>query len=136
MEPTEIVDYLADEVMGFVDRRIASELRQLRAELAAERAASGATLSYRGIWQRADRYSRGAVVTHRDTIWFCAVAETSDPPGTSADWQMMVPTRYLSLPVRRMRRSTSCVIMGIAASRPQPGWRNKVGRMSSTCAAG
>lgn len=50
-----------------------------------------APIRYRGVWQRADEYRRGHVVTDNGSAW-CAIRNVpvGERPGSSAGWQLMV----------------------------------------------
>jgi hypothetical protein len=48
-------------------------------------------LTYRGVWQRASDYERGAIVTHGGTAWAATKAVTEgEEPGKGGTWQMML----------------------------------------------
>lgn len=49
-------------------------------------------MSYAGVWESGAVYSKGEVVTHGGTIWYCHET-TKDRPGTSEAWQMMAKSR-------------------------------------------
>jgi hypothetical protein len=52
----------------------------------------GISLTYRGVWKAGDAYTKGDVVTHHGSAWYCYGA-TSTAPDTDAgatDWQLMV----------------------------------------------
>lgn len=70
------LDELADRI-DFVHRRIVA-LEQQQMEC----------MHYAGIWE-AGEYQPGDVATHGGVLWFAWKA-TSDKPGTSSDWQLMV----------------------------------------------
>jgi hypothetical protein len=44
---------------------------------------------YLGVWQAANAYSRGSLVTHRGSMWH-ANADTSREPGEGKDWTLAV----------------------------------------------
>lgn len=49
-------------------------------------------MSYAGVWESGAVYSKGEVVTHGGTIWFCH-EPTQDRPGTTEAWQLMAKSR-------------------------------------------
>lgn len=56
----------------------------------AERDAS--TMNYRGTWTPGSSYDRGAVTTYDGTIWH-AEERTTDRPGASKSWRLMVKNK-------------------------------------------
>lgn len=50
-----------------------------------------APVRYRGVWQRADNYGRGHMVTYDGSAW-CAVKDVphGEQPGKSNCWQLVV----------------------------------------------
>jgi hypothetical protein len=60
------------------------EAQKAMAELRAD------TLRYRGVWQAAQTYRRGDMVTHAGSTWHCnAVDGTTDRPGTGSTFSLM-----------------------------------------------
>jgi hypothetical protein len=51
-----------------------------------------AVLDYRGTHTAGEPYEHGDIVTRAGTIWFCKRA-TSETPGESSAWQLIVKTR-------------------------------------------
>jgi hypothetical protein len=43
-----------------------------------------------GVWESNATYSRGAMATYQGTLWSCQVDLTTDKPGTSKSWRLMV----------------------------------------------
>jgi hypothetical protein len=82
-------DVLAEATGKFVREEIAAAKAELRAELTAEQRAAGEPLRYRGVWQRASPYQRGAAVTDNGSLWCCTSDGTTDRPGSSSNWQLM-----------------------------------------------
>jgi len=75
--------YVVDAVAPAVTRLEAMERRLQELECRG--------LKYAGIWQRASDYERGSVITHAGSA-FVAIRKTqsTDKPGESDAWQMMV----------------------------------------------
>ncbi|MDF2810407.1 MAG: hypothetical protein K0S56_1438 [Microvirga sp.] len=46
-------------------------------------------VKYFGVWQAANAYSRGALVTHKGSMWH-ANTDTSREPGEGKDWTLAV----------------------------------------------
>ena len=46
---------------------------------------------YRQVW-RDGEYTQGDVVTHSGSAWHCQLERTTDKPGTSEAWRLMVKT--------------------------------------------
>lgn len=66
-----------DKLFGAVDAR----LKQLEQRNLAD--------SYRGTYDPDATYRRGETLTHDGGLWLC-VHESSDRPGKSADWRLIV----------------------------------------------
>ena len=49
----------------------------------------GFGIKYLGVWQRAQEYKRGSVVTCNGSAWIAVAAITNEMPGKSSDWQLM-----------------------------------------------
>jgi hypothetical protein len=47
-------------------------------------------IKYAGVWQRAQDYKRGDVVTHDGSAWVAIAEETRAAPGATQGWQLMV----------------------------------------------
>jgi len=48
-------------------------------------------LTYRGVWQRAGDYERGAIVTDKGSAWAAVKAvNNGERPGEGSAWQMML----------------------------------------------
>jgi hypothetical protein len=77
-----------DERVAEIDARAPSFERVARLEARVAELEQQKT-AYRGVWNDGDTYSRGDITTDRGTIWFCHEA-TSDRPGQSSSWQLMV----------------------------------------------
>jgi hypothetical protein len=43
-----------------------------------------------GVWERSATYSKGAMVSDHGSLWSCQADDTSDRPGTSGSWRLMV----------------------------------------------
>lgn len=78
----EIAQGLAERG-DFLEQRIAALEERLR--VAEEKG-----IAYQGVWQRAQTYGRGAVVTHKGSAWVALAAETQSEPGATSGWQLMV----------------------------------------------
>lgn len=63
-----------------------------RIEELEQRGGDDVKMSYAGVWEPGAAYSKGEVVTHNGTIWYCHET-TKDRPGTSEAWQMMAKSR-------------------------------------------
>lgn len=50
----------------------------------------GCGVRYMGVWQRAQSYTRGAVVTHAGSAWIAVADKADSEPGAGAEWQLMV----------------------------------------------
>jgi hypothetical protein len=76
---------LARPIREHVEREL-EPLRKRIAELEARPA-----MPYKGVHQRAQKYSRGSVVTFRDSLWI-ALNDTSESeiPDSSTNWQLML----------------------------------------------
>jgi hypothetical protein len=46
--------------------------------------------SYRDVWDGAKTYAQGDLVTDDGSMWLCKDLTTSDRPGTSAAWKLIV----------------------------------------------
>jgi hypothetical protein len=67
---------------------LAKRISALESEVAQVKAKG---LTYRGVWQRASDYERGAIVTHGGTAWAATKAVTEgEEPGKDGKWQMML----------------------------------------------
>jgi hypothetical protein len=82
-------EYVAEQVAGLVhvDRvaALAERVTELQARLDTLEKRKTA---YHGVWCEAP-YLPGDAVTHKGTLWYCHEA-TTDRPGTSDAWQLMV----------------------------------------------
>jgi hypothetical protein len=75
-ELSEYLDTVEEMIVSLKD-----EVRELKAT----------TPSYMGVWQKAQEYRRGQMVTDRGTLWHCNGA-TTERPGTGDGWTLMVKT--------------------------------------------
>jgi hypothetical protein len=74
-------------ILADVVGRLDDQVRELRERLS-EVESSG--IKYCGVFQRAQSYRRGSLVTHDGSAW-CAVTDEADGvPGKSDAWQLMV----------------------------------------------
>ena len=50
-------------------------------------------IEYKGAWQRACSYERGAIVTFEGSMWVCVEnVEPNTRPGQSQGWQLLLPS--------------------------------------------
>lgn len=95
---------LADAIQEWVKREIAAAIEPLAATVKAvdARCGPGAGLRYRGIWQRAQDYAQGSVVTHDGSGWVALrdVGEGAVPGHSPDGWQLFVK-RGSDAPERR-----------------------------------
>ena len=47
-------------------------------------------IKYVGVWQKAQTYRKGDVVTHDGSMWVSLKADNSDAPGKGDSWQLAV----------------------------------------------
>ncbi len=88
MSAKAMAESVAETVKSYVQAACDPLHERIRA-LESQRAT---TMHYRGVWSEGDSYSSGDVVTRSGTIWFCHET-TTDKPGTSDAWQMMVKSK-------------------------------------------
>jgi hypothetical protein len=67
--------------------KLANHVAALEARLAA---VEGHGIKYAGVWQRAQDYKRGDVVTHDGSAWVALAVETRAQPGATDGWQLLV----------------------------------------------
>lgn len=81
-------------IKGYVEAELApvrDRIATLERELEAVRAKG---LTYRGVWQRASDYDRGAIVTHGGSAWAATRAVANgEEPGKGTAWQLMLKSR-------------------------------------------
>jgi hypothetical protein len=79
------------EAVGVLIRDTAAPLRK-RIDALEQRLGEieGHGLKYAGVYQRANAYARGNVVTHDGSAWICIAEKSLSAPGASAEWQLMV----------------------------------------------
>jgi len=51
---------------------------------------AGTWMTYQGVYQRAQDYSKGSVVTHSGSAWIALTDIPGGIPGHTPDWQLMV----------------------------------------------
>jgi hypothetical protein len=69
---------------------LAQGITNLRRDFEALR---GEQMRYLGVWQGAQSYQRGSVVTHGGSIWHAnATTTAAEKPGSSGSWQLMTKT--------------------------------------------
>jgi shikimate kinase len=71
------------EVVNLYDK----ELTELRARVSAVEEHG---IVYKGVFQRAQSYRRGHIVTSDGSAWIALVDEAKEKPGTNDDWQLFV----------------------------------------------
>ena len=86
-------DDLAKELADLIRQHVAVVTKPLREKIEAlerkvvELQAKG--VEYRGVWQRACSYERGAIVTFEGSMWVCIQnVEPNTRPGQSQGWQL------------------------------------------------
>ena len=84
-----------DGIVAGLGAAIRQRLAPLEARVAALEAQQAEVLKrglrFRGAYQRALDYGTGDVVVHQGTPW-AAIRATSETPGASQDWQLLVKT--------------------------------------------
>lgn len=78
----EAFDAGFDAVKGYVDR----SLREIHDRLDAIEKKG---IEYKGVYQSAQEYKRGHIVTHKGAMWHANVF-TRSVPGTNAEWTLCV----------------------------------------------
>jgi hypothetical protein len=79
----------SDGRVADLESRAVQRVEALEARVAElERLTAKSNMRYRGVWCEAPHLP-GDTVTHKGTLWHCTEA-TSDRPGTSGSWQLMV----------------------------------------------
>ena len=69
---------------------VAKELSPLRKRLdQIEEKQASASLRFCGVWQAAQSYAPGSMVTHKGGLWHCNVP-TREAPGTGHSWTLAV----------------------------------------------
>lgn len=78
-----------EEVKQFVARSSEKLKSDLRAEFESRFVAleEGAP-RFRGVYVEGEAYSKGQLVVHAGSLWFCRAGETSSRPGVDANWQL------------------------------------------------
>lgn len=79
---------LEDFTMSLAEDGRTLSFRFERGETVVERSVKLETLIYREVWRESE-YERGDVVTWNGSAWHCQ-QKTTDKPGTSSAWRMMV----------------------------------------------
>jgi hypothetical protein len=79
---------------GIVSAQLGAGLGLLARHLAAVEARlaelEGKGIKYSGVWQRAQDYKRGDVVTYDGSAWVATAEETRAQPGATNGWQLLV----------------------------------------------
>jgi hypothetical protein len=87
-----IAKQIRDEVqtgINLVCTRIDEREAQIRKDFENRVAAiESRGIEFRGTWQRACDYARGAMVVNNGSLWACTAEQTRTEPGTSPDWQL------------------------------------------------
>ena len=81
------------ERLGGIEKKLESSPSQFDESLLArlERLEARPAMKYAGVWDAADEYTEGEVVTHGGSGWVCRSATpTKDKPGASDAWQLFV----------------------------------------------
>jgi hypothetical protein len=84
---------LAREIADLIRQHVAAVTKTLRDKIEAlerkvvELQTKG--VEYKGVWQRACSYERGAIVTSDGSMWVCVEnVEPNTQPGQSQSWQL------------------------------------------------
>ena len=90
----EMVEIIKGYVQGELKEALAPLLERLDSLEAAMNEVRQKGLTYRGVWQRAADYERGAIVTLHGTAWAAVKAiKDGEEPGKDGAWQMMLKGR-------------------------------------------
>jgi hypothetical protein len=89
-DPEKFADLLFLALTPLVERVLS--LERDRAELQSRVAVlADRALSYEEIWDGTKTYKRGAMVTHRSTLWFAMHdIPVGERPGITSNWPLMV----------------------------------------------
>jgi hypothetical protein len=77
-------------VEAAVDRAVAAKIQARDGDSDGNATTAQEPMYYTGTWDTEATYCRNAVTTDHGTLWFCEADSTTDRPGSSPAWKLMV----------------------------------------------